>query len=416
METVNELPNKSKQPVATGVHICVHGHFYQPPRENPALDVVGRQPSAAPFHDWNERILHESYRPNAFARILNDRGEVTRIVNNYEHISFNIGPTLLNWLERHDVETYQRILDADRVSCDRNAGHGNAIAQVYNHVILPLANHRDKVTQVRWGIADFQHRFGRQPEGMWLAETAVDQETLEVLTNEGIQFIVLAPSQAARCRRFNKQDGFDTWQDVTSGQIDTTRPYRCFVSEQANGRNYIDIFFYDGPISGDMGFDDILRTSEHFADRLSLAIRPWQLSEAEIPSADDPNDPWRKSQLISVATDGETFGHHRKGAEKALAYALTHEFPARGWQVTSYAHYLSLRSPTWEVQLKPVTAWSCSHGVDRWQHDCGCGGGGGWQQQWRAPLRTSLDWLRDRLKVIFEKKSIDLLRDPWAAR
>ncbi|MEL6775948.1 MAG: DUF3536 domain-containing protein [Cyanobacteria bacterium J06597_16] len=415
-ETVNELPNKSKQPVATGVHICVHGHFYQPPRENPALDVVGRQPSAAPFHDWNERILYESYRPNAFARILNDRGEVTRIVNNYEHISFNIGPTLLSWLERHDVETYQRILDADRVSCDRNAGHGNAIAQVYNHVILPLANHRDKVTQVRWGIADFQHRFGRQPEGMWLAETAVDQETLEVLTNEGIQFIVLAPSQAARCRRFNKQDGFDTWQDVTSGQIDTTRPYRCFVSEQANGRNYIDIFFYDGPISGDMGFDDILRTSEHFADRLSLAIRPWQLSEAEIPSADDPNDPWRKSQLISVATDGETFGHHRKGAEKALAYALTHEFPARGWQVTSYAHYLSLRSPTWEVQLKPVTAWSCSHGVDRWQHDCGCGGGGGWQQQWRAPLRTSLDWLRDRLKVIFEKKSIDLLRDPWAAR
>lgn len=412
-----EALDQQKQPTATGTYICVHGHFYQPPRENPFLDTVGRQPSAAPFHDWNERILYESYRPNAFARILNDRGEVVRIVNNYEHISFNIGPTLMSWLERHDVETYQRIIEADRKSCDRNQGHGNAIAQVYNHIIMPLANHRDKVTQVRWGIADFKRRFDRDPEGMWLAETAVDQATMEVLASEGIQFIVLAPSQASRCRRFGLAEGFDEWQNVSDGDIDPTRPYRCFLPEQANGRNYIDIFFYDGPISGDMGFDDILRSSQHFADRIGHAVRPWphEQSQPDGPSDDCPSC-LERSQMISVATDGETFGHHRKGAEKALAYALTHEFPARGWQVTSYAHYLSLCPPTWEVQLKPVTAWSCSHGVERWKNDCGCGGGGGWQQQWRAPLREALDWLRDRLAPLYEEAASTLLSDPWAAR
>ncbi|NJM96714.1 MAG: DUF3536 domain-containing protein [Phormidesmis sp. RL_2_1] len=422
VETVNE-PNQSvlaavSSPTPTGVNICVHGHFYQPPRENPFLDVVGRQPSAAPFHDWNERILHESYRPNAFARILNDQGEVVRIVNNYEHISFNIGPTLMSWLERHDLETYQRILEADRRSCDRNQGHGNAIAQVYNHIILPLANHRDKVTQVRWGIADFQRRFGRDPEGMWLAETAIDHDTLQVLASEGIAFIVLAPSQAAYCRRFGLADGFDEWQSVDQGEIDPTRPYRCFLPEQPNGRNYIDIFFYDGPISGDMGFDDILRSSQHFADRLGQAVRVRDADQGtgNAKTAGAQYSSSQNSQLISVATDGETFGHHRAGAEKALAYALIYEFPARGWKVTSYARYLSLCPPTWEVQLKPVTAWSCSHGVDRWQQDCGCGGGGGWQQQWRAPLRAALDWLRDRLASLYEKQGSALLRDPWAAR
>jgi alpha-amylase/alpha-mannosidase (GH57 family) len=356
--------------------------------------------------------LHESYRPNAFARILNDNGEVVRIVNNYEHISFNIGPTLMSWLERHDLETYQRILEADRRSCDRHQGHGNAIAQVYNHIILPLANHRDKVTQVRWGIADFQRRFGRDPEGMWLAETAVDSDTLKVLIAEGIRFIVLAPSQAARVRRFNRPDGYDNWQEVGNGEIDPTRPYRCFLPTQPNGRNAIDIFFYDGPISADMGFDDILRSSQHFAGRLAQAVRPDEGYGDPHASADLET----RSQLISVATDGETFGHHRAGAEKALAYALVYEFPARGWQVTSYAHYLSLCPPTWEVQLKPVTAWSCSHGVDRWQRDCGCGGGGGWQQQWRKPLREALDTLRDRLAIIYEKVGAALLKDPWQAR
>ncbi|MGC8714518.1 MAG: DUF3536 domain-containing protein, partial [Leptodesmis sp.] len=215
---------------AQGVYVVVHGHFYQPPRENPYLDAIERQPSAFPYHDWNERIHHECYRPNAFARIVNDREEVMGIVNNYEYLSFNFGPTLLNWLERYDIETYQRILEADRQSCARLNGHGNAIAQVYNHIIMPLANDRDKRTQIRWGKADFRSRFGRDPEGMWLAETAVDYATLEALVAEGIKFIILAPSQAQRCRPFPTSEHPDPdWHEVGGSQIDPTRPYRCYL-------------------------------------------------------------------------------------------------------------------------------------------------------------------------------------------
>ncbi|MEO1181201.1 MAG: glycoside hydrolase, partial [Cyanobacteria bacterium J06636_28] len=242
------------------VYVCVHGHFYQPPRENPSLEAVERQPGAAPFHDWNERILRESYRPNAFARIMDHHGQVLQIVNNYEFLSFNIGPTLMSWLARHDIETYRRILAADKRSCDRNNGHGNAIAQVYNHIILPLANERDKLTQVRWGIADFRKRFNRDPEGMWLAETAIDQDTLRVLIQEGIKFTIVAPSQVQRCRQLSPD--YSDWQEVGGGQIDPTRPYRCYVPGLPTGQNYIDIFVYDGPISGDMGFSDILQSSQ----------------------------------------------------------------------------------------------------------------------------------------------------------
>jgi alpha-amylase/alpha-mannosidase (GH57 family) len=376
---------------ATGVYVTVHGHFYQPPRENPYLDAIERQPSAAPFHNWNERIHYECYRPNAFARILNDRGEVMGIVNNYEYFSFNIGPTLMSWIERHDVEVYQRILAADRQSCDRLNGHGNAIAQAYNHMILPLANARDKRTQIEWGKADFRSHFGRDPEGMWLAETAVDYATIAALIESEIKFIVLAPSQALRCRPMGEPD----WLEVGGSQIDPTRPYRCFVGDRS-----IDVFFYDGPISRDMGFDDALSSSHHLAGRLGQAVR----------------GDHRPSQLIAVATDGETFGHHKGGTEKCLAYAFTQEFPQRGWTVTNFAHYLSLHPPTWEVELKPVTAWSCAHGVDRWQADCGCGGGGLWHQQWRQPLRTALDWLRDQLIKVYEDEGKTLFRDPWLAR
>ena len=415
---------------ATGVCITVHGHFYQPPRENPYLDAIERQGSASPFHDWNERIDNECYRPNAFARILNDRGEVAGIVNNYEYLSFNIGPTLMSWLERYDPEVYQRILEADRKSCQRLNGHGNAIAQVYNHIIMPLANERDKYTQIRWGIADFRSRFDRHPEGMWLAETAVDYATLEVLVAEGIRFIVLAPSQAERCRPLigQNQEADAEWHEVGGGQIDPTRPYRCYLKpemrlmadhqlsplsnyhfgrghgQQSPAANpntpYIDIFFYDGPISRDMGFNDVLSSSNHLGGRLGQAVR----------------GDHRPAQLISVATDGETFGHHKNSTEKCLAYAFTEEFPRRGWTVTNYAHYLSQNPSAWEVELKPVTAWSCSHGVDRWQDDCGCGGGGGWHQNWRRPLRDTLNWLRDRLIPIYEEAGRQLFRDPWKAR
>ncbi len=399
---VKDIPTPDPLQTATGVYVTVHGHFYQPPRENPYLDAIERQPSAAPFHDWNERIHHECYRPNAFARVLNDRGELVGIVNNYEYLSFNIGPTLMSWLERYDVEVYQRILEADRKSCDRLNGHGNAIAQVYNHIILPLANKRDKYTQIRWGKEDFRSRFGRDPEGMWLAETAVDYATLEALVAEGMRFIILAPSQAQRCRLMSTEDQPVTeWQEVGGSQIDATRPYRCFLPGGNPRRDFIDIFFYDGPISRDMGFSDVLYNSHHLAGRIGQAVR----------------GDHRPAQLISVATDGETFGHHKGGTEKTLAYAFLKEFPHRDWTVTNFAHYLSLNPPSWEVELKPVTAWSCAHGVDRWQDDCGCGGeGGGWHQKWRRPLRNALDWLRDQLIKVYDESGRQFFRDPWATR
>jgi alpha-amylase/alpha-mannosidase (GH57 family) len=399
-------------PVTTGVFVTVHGHFYQPPREHPDLETIAHQPSASPFHDWNERIYHECYRPNAFARIYNDNGDVVEIINNYEYLSFNFGPTLLSWLERYDPQVYQRILDADYKSRQRLQGHGNAIAQVFNHIIMPLANRRDKITQVRWGKADFRSRFHRDPEGMWLAETAVDAETLEVLIDEGIKFIVLAPSQAQRCRPIPADESpvlvdgelQDTWLEVGGSQIDPTRPYRCYLPQPENSavpQRYIDIFFYDGPVSRDMGFSDMLQSSSHFAARLGQVVRGDR----------------QEAQLISVATDGETFGHHKSGAEKALAYALVSEFPRRGFTVTNFAHYLSLCPPTWEVELKPVTAWSCAHGVDRWQADCGCGGEGSiWHQRWRRPLRQTLDWLRDQLSHIFTQEGSKLFLDPWQSR
>jgi len=396
--TTNNNPNDPRQ-TAQGVYITVHGHFYQPPRENPYLDRIERQPSAHPYHDWNERIHYECYRPNAFARILNHRQEVVGIVNNFEYLSFNIGATLMSWLEQYDPEVYQRILEADRQSSQRLNGHGNAIAQVYNHIILPLANRRDKITQIRWGKKDFCSRFGRDPEGMWLAETAVDYPTLEALIDEKIKFIILAPSQAAKCRLMvaeNTESEDTPWHEVGGGQIDPTRPYRCFI---ADGR-YLDIFFYDGPISRDMGFNNVLDTADNFAARLGQAVK-----------GDD-----RPSQIISVATDGETFGHHKGGTEKCVAYAVSEQFAKHGWTVTNYAHYLSICPPTWEVVLKPVTAWSCAHGVGRWQDDCGCASGGGQNQKWRRPLRDSLNWLRDRLIVVFEETGSKFFNDPWLVR
>lgn len=383
--------------LAQGIYVTVHGHFYQPPRENPYLNTIERQPSAYPCHDWNERIYYECYRPNAFARIVNHRHEVIGIVNNYEYLSFNIGPTLMSWLENYDKEVYQRIIEADRRSCQRLNGHGNAIAQAYNHIILPLANKQDKYTQIRWGKADFKSRFGRDPEGMWLAETAIDAETVEVLIDEGIKFTILAPSQAQRCRPFPTEENPNPdWHEVGGSQIDPTRPYRCYLED---GR-YLDIFFYDGPISRDMGFGEVLSNTDHLLGRLGQAVK----------------GDHRPSQLISVATDGETFGHHKGGTEKCLAYAFTEAFAENDWQVTNYAHYLSLCPPTWEVQLKPVTAWSCAHGVDRWQEDCGCGGGGNWHQKWRKPLRDSLNWLRDELITVYQENASALFNHPWTAR
>ena len=407
-----------QHPTDSGIYITIHGHFYQPPRENPYINEIERQESAAPFHDWNARIHHECYRPNAFSRIERSDGKIVKIVNNYEYMSFNMGPTLLSWMEFHDRDTYQAILDADKRSADRLNGHGNAIAQVYNHIMMPLANWRDKLTQIRWGKADFQSRFGREPDGMWLAETGVDYETLEALFLEGIKFIILAPSQAQRCRPMpTNEHPNPAWQEVGSAQIDPNRPYRCYLRRHRNTSSnvselgqfhlpadndaYIDVFFYDGPISRDMGFGDLLGNSHNFAERINQAVR----------------DDHRQSQLVSVATDGETFGHHKHFTEKTLSYAFVEEFPKHGWTVTNYAHYLSLFPPTYEAELKSATAWSCAHGVDRWQGGCECGGeGSDYQLLWRRPLRDSLNWLRDHLATVFVDIGRKYFNDPWEAR
>jgi alpha-amylase/alpha-mannosidase (GH57 family) len=377
------------------IHVVVHGHFYQPPRDNPWVGLVERQDSARPYHDWNERIADECYTPNAFARVLDDAGRIIAIVNNYELISFNFGPTLLTWLADRAPHTYERILAADRASLAAR-GHGNAIAQAYNHAILPLCNDRDRRTQVRWGLADFEARFGRRAEAMWLPETAINQATLELLIDEGMKFVILSPHQAEAAR-----EGGD-WFDVATGTIDPTQPYRVFG---ANGRS-IDVFFYDGPISNAIGFQNALASSATLVERLHAAAR-------------DDRD---RHQLIHVATDGESYGHHTRFGERTLAYALAVVAPSQGLWPTNYGAYLAAHPPVAEARLKPGpnnegTAWSCAHGVGRWVRDCGCSvGTAGFSQAWRGPLRAALDVVRDRAAELFERRGRELYGDPWAAR
>src|SRR5271165_6494018 len=375
-------------------YLCIHCHFYQPPRENPWLETIELQESAYPYHDWNERITAECYAPNAASRILTPDNRITRIVNNYSRISFNVGPTLLSWMANRAPDTYQAILDADRESQQRFSGHGSAIAQVYNHMIMPLANRRDKQTQVVWGIRDFQYRFHRDPDGMWLAETAVDVETLEVLAENGIKFTVLAPSQAKAERRVTTAK----FKNVEGSKIDPTRPYVCNLP---SGRS-ISLFFYDGPISRAVAFEGLLSDGERFANRLMSGF-----------SSDR-----RWKQLMHIATDGETYGHHHFKGEMALTYALHHIESKKLAQLTNYSEYLTINPPTHEVEIVSNTAWSCSHGLGRWSTDCGCNSGNkpGWNQSWRAPLRNALDHLRDSLIEPFETRASEFLTDPWLAR
>lgn len=375
-------------------YLCIHGHFYQPPRENPWLEAIELQDSAYPYHDWNERITAECYAPNAATRILDHDGQILQIVNNYSRISFNFGPTLLAWAKDKAPGLHQMIVDADRVSQAEFSGHGSAIAQCYNHMIMPLANSRDKYTQVYWGIEDFRFRFGRKPEGMWLPETAVDLETLDIMAQLGIKYTILAPHQA---RRFRKS-GDEAWFDVTGGRIDPTRAYRCVTP---SGRE-IAIFFYDGPISRAVAFEGLLNNGEVFASRLLNAYadgREWD-------------------QLAHIATDGESYGHHHRYGEMALSYAL-HHIEANGLaKLTNYGEYLEEHPPEYDAEIYENTAWSCAHGVGRWKENCGCnsGGHGGWNQEWRAPLRAALDYLRDEVAPKFESRIQQYVKDAWDAR
>jgi alpha-amylase/alpha-mannosidase (GH57 family) len=378
-------------------YVCIHGHFYQPPRENPWLDDVEREASAAPHHDWNHRISLECYRANTAARLVDGENRVLALRDNYRSLSFNFGPTLLAWMERHAPQVLTAIQDADLDSCERFNGHGNAIAQVYNHLIMPLATRRDKITQVVWGGRDFIHRFGRAPEGMWLAETAVDLETLRVLAEAGIRFTILSPFQAHRWRLLESDC---PWHDAAGGTIPSGQPYRCFVG----GGLFIDLFFYDGQLAQAVAFERALEHSSRLIARVEAA---YQRRGAHVGA-------W----LAHAATDGESYGHHFKFGDMALAAAFRDLEDNPLVQITNYGAFLAAFSPVAEVEIVENTAWSCSHGLGRWHADCGCriGGGPDGHQKWRAPLRVGLNAVRDALAVHYEAEMAKLVGDPWEAR
>ncbi len=372
-------------------YICIHGHFYQPPRENPWLGVVEVQDSAAPFHDWNERVTHESYAPNARARIMDGRGRIVNILNNYAWMSFNFGPTLLHWMSEGAPDVLERIVEADRLSRERRGGHGNALAQAYNHMIMPLATRRDQKTQTLWGVEDFRRRFGRDPEGMWVAETAVDLATLEALAEAGIKFTVLAPSQARRWRAIGEK----TWTERQGG-VD---PSRAYLQRLPSGRS-IAIFFYDGIVSQQVAFERLLDDGEKFLSRLR-----------------DGYDEGRgHAELMHIATDGESYGHHHPHGDMALAYVLDRLSDDPDVRLTNYGEFLELHPPEWEVEIHENSSWSCAHGVERWRADCGCKTRGDWHQRWREPLRKALDGLKEPLDHLFATRGRVCFPDPWAAR
>ena len=375
-------------------YLCIHGHFYQPPRENVWLEAIERQDSAYPYHDWNERVAAECYGPNADSRILDEENRIIDIVNNYEKISFNFGPTLLAWLEKHKPEIYRKILEADQKSIRRFGGHGSAIAQAYNHMILPLANRRDKRTQVIWGIRDFERRFGRRPEGMWLPEMAVDSETLEILADEGIAFTVLSQHQAKKVRKI----GTEPWKELQKEKIDPKRAYRCTLP---SGRT-IALFFRDEHVSHEVAFKKLLDNGEKLAAHMMKIF------------TEEGTEP----QLASIAIDGETFGHHHKQGEMSLSYALYAIETGGQAEMTNYAEFLTMSPPSYEVQIVENSSWSCVHGIERWRSDCGCNSGKypQWNQKWRAPLRNAMDWLRDILAALYEEQMSGLLKEPWTAR
>ncbi len=375
--------------------LTIHGHFYQPPRENPWTGVIDTEPGAAPYRDWNERIYAECYAPNTAVQLPGAKdGEL--VFSNYEHISFDFGPTLLVWLERHHPDTYAAIIAADGQSVARFSGHGNAIAQAYNHAILPLCNERDRLTQIRWGLGDFRYRFGREAESLWLPETACNDLVLDALIDHGMRFVILAPQQAARIRAIGAAS--DDWQTIADGIIDSSQPYRRFHSD-GSGRS-LAVFFYNGEIAQAIAFERALVSSDDLAQRISQA-----------------------GEFVNVATDGESYGHHHKFGDLALAHLLAVAAPALGLQVTNYGEYLDGHGPTAEVEISngpegEGSSWSCIHGVSRWTRDCGChtGGAANWNQAWRKPLREALDFLRDQAASAFAATAGELFSDPWAAR
>ncbi|WP_235956954.1 DUF3536 domain-containing protein [Fundidesulfovibrio magnetotacticus] len=368
--------------------LCIHGHFYQPPREDPWLGTILPEGSAAPWLNWNQRITRESYAPLARARRLDGSSRITEVMNCYEWMSFNAGPTLLHWMAQTDPDTLRLMVEADRASAKR-LGHGNAMAQVYHHQILPLASQLDKELEVAWAVDDFTARFGRAPEGMWLAEAAVDTASLEVLARAGIAFTVLAPRQARAVGPL--EDGALT--PVDQGSLDIRRPY---LVRLPSGR-HISVFFYDGPLSQAVAFERLLADGGDFWRRLAGASGPG---------------------LTALATDGETYGHHFTFGEMALAYVLDQAREGRGGpRLTNFAAFLADNPPTRRVELHEPSSWSCAHGVERWRSDCGCTDGGhpGWRQTWRGPLRKALQDAKDAADQHFFQRGALCFKDPREA-
>ncbi|MDO8805316.1 MAG: DUF3536 domain-containing protein [Elusimicrobiota bacterium] len=382
---------------------ALHAHFYQPPRENPWTGKIDPQPSAWPFHDWNSRIARECYLPNSCARINDASGRVLELSNNYLRMNFNFGPTLFSWLEKHYPFYYKKIIQAARDS-RAETGHSNAIAQSYNHIIMPLASFQDQLTQALWGIKDFEQRFGFMPEAMWLPETAASDDTLRLLVDLGMKYVILSPYQAEKIT----EPGGGEWTDVSSGNFDTTLPYSWHDAlpdgSRVKGRS-LAVFFYDGPLSKAAAFDGLTKDSAAFADRVDSAYRQGR----------------HGPQLVSMAVDGETFGHHHKFGDMTLAHAFRHELKKRGIETVNFGQYLEANPPKQEVRIKPGpdgegTAWSCAHGVRRWKGGCDCGGEGSFSLNWRLPFRAALNSLRDAAADVYTAEGSKFFRAPWEAR
>jgi hypothetical protein len=385
-------------------YVIIHGHFYQPPRENPWIDTIETQESAAPYHDWNERVYDECYRPNAHSRLLDAQGAIVDIHNNYRTMSFNFGPTLFSWIEQRHVATARRIVEADAESCRRLDGHGNAIAQVFNHLIMPLASRRDQLTQIRWAKHYFRERFNRDCEGMWLAETAITMETVTCLVEEKIRFVILSPLQA---EAFRPLDGNAPWIPAGPG-LDTRHPYRVYPSDREGNRQegFLDVFFFDAALSREAGFGDLLNDAPMFGSRINAAF--------DSQASDD--------QAVIIATDGETFGHHKPFGDMCCAYFFKKIAPTLGIVPVNFGYFLARNPPRLEVRLKDAfgegTSWSCSHGLGRWTRDCGCSTGGkpSWKQQWRAPMRAALQKLKEAVDQEFAAALSAERLDPWLVR
>jgi alpha-amylase/alpha-mannosidase (GH57 family) len=355
-------------------YIIIHGHFYQPPRESPWTGLIGNEPSAAPFPNWNERILSECYNANAQAQIM--EGTVVYIRNDYETLSFNFGPTLCSWLQMHGKAAYRAIRRADELSAQRRDGHGNAVAQAYNHSILPLLDDRCRELQIAWGTQDFATRFGRPPEGIWLPECAVDAETLATVARLRIGFVMLGGDQGPFSRG-GRDCGPFLWRH---NELNVT------------------IFRFDRELSGGIAFTDMLRDGAGLASTL-----------ADAALALDPG------QALLIATDGETFGHHKRTGAAELARAIRLLEGRDDVVVTNCAEYLANHPAVGTFEIHSPSAWSCAHGVERWRSNCGCRIDSNVDQGWREPLRAAMDFVRNHCDAIYDRFAAPLVADSWAA-